>query len=42
MKSFRSVWAYIGSDNGLVLSRQQAIIWPMMARFTDAYMHHST
>ena len=32
----------IGSDSGLVLSRQQAIIWPMMAQFTDAWMHHST
>ena len=28
--------ASIGSDNGLALSRQQAIIWPMMAQFTDA------
>ena len=26
----------IGSDNGLALSRRQTIIWPMMARFTDA------
>ena len=28
--------ASIGSDNGLALSRQQAIIWPMMAQLTDA------
>ena len=27
---------HIVSDNGLELSRQQAIIWPLMARFTDA------
>ena len=31
-----SLAACIGSSNGLALSRQQAIIWPMMARITDA------
>ena len=31
-----SLAACIGSDAGLALSRQQAIIWPMMARITDA------
>ena len=31
----------IGSDNGLVPSRQQTIIWTNDGQFTDAYMCHS-
>ena len=31
----------IGSDNGLVLTWQQAIIWTNDGYFTYAYMHHS-
>ena len=30
-----------GSDNGLALSRRQAIIWTNDCQFTDAYMRHS-
>ena len=29
-------WACIDLDDGLALSMQQAIIWPIMARFSDA------
>ena len=31
----------IGSDNGLALTRRQAIIWTNDVLFTDAYMSHS-
>ena len=31
----------IGSDNGLVLARQQVIIWNNDGKFTDTYMCHS-
>ena len=31
----------IGSDNGLVPTRQQAIIWTNDGQITDAYMRHS-
>ena len=30
----------IGSDNGLVPTRQQAIIWTNDGKIIDAYMHH--
>ena len=30
----------IGLDNGLVPNRQQAIIKPMMTKFSKAYMNH--
>ena len=30
----------IGSDNGLALTRQQAIIWINYGKLTDACMHH--
>ena len=35
-------WQYgsIGSDNGLAVTRQQAIIWTNDCQFTDAYMRH--
>ena len=33
--------ALVGSDNGLALTRRQAIIWTNAALFIDAYMHHS-
>ena len=31
----------IGSDNGLVPTRRQAIIWTYDGYITDAYMRHS-
>ena len=31
----------IGLDNGLALSRRQAIIWTKVGKFTDAYVRHS-
>ena len=31
----------IGSDHGLALTRQQAIIWTNDGRFSDAYICHS-
>ena len=34
-------YSNIGSDNGLVPTRQQAIIWTNDDYFTDAYMRHS-
>ena len=34
-------YSSIGSDNGLLPSRQQAIIWTNDGCFTDAYMRHS-
>ena len=39
--SYSSSWQHssIGSDNGLVQTRRQAIFWT--SDFTDAYMHHS-
>ena len=38
-----STWHYsiIGSDNGLVPYRRQAIIWTNGSWITDAYMRHS-
>ena len=38
-----SNWQYysIGSDNGLSLTRRQAIIWTSVGWFTEAYMRHS-
>ena len=36
VQSTISLAACFGSDNGLALSRQQAILWPMMVRITDA------
>ena len=36
VQSTISLAACFGSGNGLALSRQQAIIWPMMVRITDA------
>ena len=33
-------YSSIGSDNGLALARQQAIIWTNDRYFTDAYMRH--
>ena len=35
-------YSSIGSDNGLVPIRWQAIIWINDRKFTDAYMRHST
>ena len=32
----------IGSNNGLAMTRRQAIIWINGGWITDAYMHHST
>ena len=32
----------IGSDSGLVPNKHQAIIWTILAYFTDAYIRHST
>ena len=31
----------IGSDDGLALTRRQAIIWTNNGKFTDAYVRHS-
>ena len=31
---------FIGSDNGLVLKRQQPFIWTFMALFSDTYSSH--
>ena len=41
--SERSIWQYanIGSDNGLVPNRRQAIIWTSDVSFTVAYMRCS-
>ena len=38
-----STWQYssIGSDNGLALTRWQAIIWTNNGKIADAYMGHS-
>ena len=33
-------YSSIGSDNGLVQSKQQAIIWTNDGLFTDVYMRH--
>ena len=30
----------IGSDNGLVPLKLQAIVWTNAGQFTDAYLHH--
>ena len=37
-----TIYSCIGSDNGLVPPRQQAIIWTNDSTFTDAYMRHLT
>ena len=34
-------YSSIGSDNGLVTTRRQAIIWTNGGKITDAYMRHS-
>ena len=34
-------YSSIGSDNGLVPVRWQAIIWTNDGKFTDSYLHHS-
>ena len=36
-----SKYSGIGSDNGLVPARWQAIVWTNDGYFTDAYMRHS-
>ena len=41
VQSTISLAACIGSDNGLALSRQQAIIWPMMTWITDRCINAS-
>ena len=49
IKNFTEVCPYgsteqyssIRSDNGLVPTRRQAIIWTNLGLFTDAYMRHS-
>ena len=37
----QSTYSSIGSDNGLVPTRRQAIIGTNDGEFTDAYMRHS-
>ena len=34
-------YSSIASNNGLALTRGQAIIWADDGKFTDTYMHHS-
>ena len=35
-----SQYSSIGSDNGLVPTRGQAIIWTSNGKFTDSYIRH--